>query len=64
RESLLKRELRGLKKGHPIDLLMKENEWILKKAEILNLYAQAVLNATDEERVCNCFDALGLYRFL
>ena len=50
RESLLKRELRGLKKGHPIDLLMRENEWILKKAEILNLYAQVVLNATDEER--------------
>jgi len=48
REFLKSRELREVPKGHPVDLFMRENEWILKQAEALSLYASALVNATDE----------------
>jgi len=48
REFLKSRELREVPKGHPVDLFMRENEWILKQAEALSLYASALANATDE----------------
>ncbi|MEM0100593.1 MAG: DUF438 domain-containing protein [Desulfurococcaceae archaeon] len=51
RESLQGRELQGLRKGHPLDLLIRENEWILKKAEVLGLYAYTLLNTSSEEKV-------------
>jgi DUF438 domain-containing protein len=46
REHLASRELQGVPKGHPVDLLMRENEWILKQAEALGVYAQALLNSS------------------
>jgi DUF438 domain-containing protein len=46
REYLASRELQGVPKGHPVDLLMRENEWILKQAEALGVYAQALLNSS------------------
>jgi DUF438 domain-containing protein len=48
REFLKSRELREVPKGHPVDLFMRENEWILKQAEALSLYASALVNAIDE----------------
>jgi Uncharacterized conserved protein len=46
REFLATRELQGVPKGHPVDLLMRENEWILKQAEALSVYAQVLLNSS------------------
>jgi len=48
REFLKSRELRDVPKGHPVDLFMKENEWVLKQAEALALYASALASAADE----------------
>lgn len=45
REFLVSRQLVGVPKGHPIDVLMKENEYILKRAEALGLYANALINS-------------------
>jgi len=42
RDFLATRELKNVPKGHPIDLLTRENEWILKQAEALGIYAQAL----------------------
>lgn len=49
REYLASRELRGVPEGHPLDLLLKENELILKWGEMLGLYANALLRATSED---------------
>jgi len=43
REYLASRELSGIPRGHPLDLLLRENEVILKLSEVLGLYAQSVL---------------------
>ena len=48
REYLASRELRGVPEGHPLDLLLKENELILKWSEVLGVYASAVLRASNE----------------
>ncbi|WFO75009.1 DUF438 domain-containing protein [Desulfurococcaceae archaeon MEX13E-LK6-19] len=52
REFLASKELKDVPKGHPLDVLVRENEYILKKAEALGLYANAVLGAknVDEAR--------------
>lgn len=50
REFLQSRELENIPKGHPLELLMKENEWMLKQAEAFELYAFALLKANDEEQ--------------
>lgn len=50
REHIRSREL-DVPKGHPLDLLLKENDWILKQAEALALYASALLEAQGEDRV-------------
>jgi hypothetical protein len=49
REYLIARELEGVPKGHPLDLLMRENEWILKQANALGLYASKVLRAENDD---------------
>lgn len=49
REFLKSRELKGVPKGHPIDLLMKENEFILKQAELLGIYTRALLSSKNME---------------
>ncbi len=48
REYLASRDLRGVPEGHPIDLLLEENELILKWGEVLGVYASAVLRAGGE----------------
>jgi DUF438 domain-containing protein len=50
RDFLKSRELRGVPSGHPVDLSMKENEWVLKQVEALTLYASALASATDDAR--------------
>lgn len=47
REYLASRELSGVPKGHPLDLLLKENEVIVKLGEVLGLYASAVLKSPE-----------------
>ncbi len=49
REHLASRTLKGVPEGHPLDLLMRENELILRWAELLSLYANAVLGSSGEE---------------
>jgi DUF438 domain-containing protein len=49
RESLETRTLQGVPSGHPLDLLLKENDWIAKRAEILGMYASSLL-AADQAR--------------
>ncbi|MCX8168616.1 MAG: DUF438 domain-containing protein [Candidatus Methanomethylicia archaeon] len=51
RDFLISNELRDIPKGHPLDLLLKENEYLLKKAEALNVYAIALIKSlSDDER--------------
>lgn len=49
REMLKSVELRDVPRGHPLDLLVRENEWILKQAEALGVYAQALISAESAE---------------
>jgi DUF438 domain-containing protein len=58
REFLQSRELRGVPKGHPVDLFMRENEWILKQAEALSLYVSAFANTTDENSRKSYFEVM------
>jgi DUF438 domain-containing protein len=60
REFLKSRELRDVLKGHPIDLLMRENEWILKQADALALYASALTRSRGFEEAKNILDALNV----
>jgi len=53
RDYLQSREIKDLPKGHPLDLLIRENEYILKQAEVLTLYASALLKAQSSEEVRN-----------
>ena len=53
RESLAERELRGIPEGHPLDLLLKENEKLLKLAEVLGVYAQALKKAENKNDIVN-----------
>ncbi|HEC96458.1 MAG TPA: DUF438 domain-containing protein [Euryarchaeota archaeon] len=51
RDFLQSRELSDVPQGHPIDLLMRENEYILKQAEALNLYANKIEKEIDKEKI-------------
>jgi len=51
REYLTERELKGIPDGHPLYLLIKENEKLLKLAEILGIYAQALKKAENRENI-------------
>lgn len=48
RDFLISRELSNVPKGHPIDSLLKENEYLLKVAESLNVYAMALAKAAND----------------
>uniref|UniRef100_A0A7J3ZK81 DUF438 domain-containing protein n=1 Tax=Fervidicoccus fontis TaxID=683846 RepID=A0A7J3ZK81_9CREN len=48
REFLSAREVRDVPEGHPLDLLMRENEWIQRRAEVLGLYAAELLTSSPE----------------
>ncbi|MEM1526801.1 MAG: DUF438 domain-containing protein, partial [Ignisphaera sp.] len=39
RDYLAGKELSNVPKGHPVDLFVKENEWILKQSEALGFYS-------------------------
>ncbi len=49
RSQLVGRGLEGVPKGHPLDLLVRENEYMLRYAEVLGTYAGALLKAGGEE---------------
>lgn len=50
RDYLASRELSGVPRGHPLDLLLRENEVISKLSEVLGLYASAILGSSKAER--------------
>jgi len=58
RESLEKKELKDIPKGHPLELLMRENDWIVKYAEILGLYAAQLINSRDVEHMSKILDQI------
>lgn len=49
RDFLISRELEDVPEGHPLNLLLMENEYLLKKAEALNIYALSLSRATSED---------------
>lgn len=49
RDYLAGRVLDDIPEGHPLDLLIKENELILKWSESLRLYANVILRSSGEE---------------
>ncbi|MEM4562195.1 MAG: DUF438 domain-containing protein [Desulfurococcaceae archaeon] len=55
REALQSRELLGLEKGHPLELLMRENEWILRRAELLGLYTEIAGTAASDEGILEVY---------
>ncbi|MET1159641.1 MAG: DUF438 domain-containing protein [Thermoprotei archaeon] len=58
REVLEARELKGVPRGHPVELFIRENEWILKRAEVFGLYANRILTTENPEEVRTLFNAL------
>ncbi len=59
RDYLQSREIKDLPKGHPLDLLIRENEYILKQAEVLALYASALLKTQSSEEVRNYLNTIS-----
>lgn len=51
REVLASRELKGIPRGHPLDLLIRENQEILKWGEALGLYASLLEKAESPEDI-------------
>jgi len=51
REVLASRELKGIPRGHPLDLLIRENQEILKWGEALGLYALLLEKAESPEDI-------------
>jgi len=51
REVLASRELKGIPRGHPLDLLIRENQEILKWSEALGLYASLLEKAESPEDI-------------
>ncbi|MEM2702374.1 MAG: DUF438 domain-containing protein, partial [Candidatus Bathyarchaeia archaeon] len=58
RDSLRSGELRDVPRGHPLDLLSRENERISRLAEALNVYA-GILNGASAEEVVSHLKAIG-----
>lgn len=58
REYLQSRELSGIPKGHPLDILLKENEYILKLGEALSLYANALARSKTTDEALNHIEGL------
>jgi DUF438 domain-containing protein len=48
KDTLNSREIKDIPKGHPLDLLLRENDLILKQSEILAVYASALLKSQEE----------------
>lgn len=49
RDYLIDRELKDVPKGHPLDLLVRENELILKWSEALGMYANSILTSPNAD---------------
>lgn len=58
RDLLRPSELKDVPRGHPLDLLSRENERIARLAETLNIYARA-LNGASSEEVVSHLKAIG-----
>ena len=51
RDLLRPAELKDVPKGHPLDLLSKENEYVIKLAKALNIYAEALSGVGLEDAI-------------
>lgn len=49
RESLASRELSEVPRGHPLELLMRENDYLSRIAEVLRVYAESLSGKGSEE---------------
>jgi len=50
RETLTSKTLQNVPEGHPLSLLVKENEYIMKLAEALNVSSMALVKGKLEEK--------------
>ncbi len=48
RDFIAAREVKDVPESHPLDLLMRENDWIVKRAEVLGLYATSLQTTSPE----------------
>ncbi|MEM1686706.1 MAG: DUF438 domain-containing protein [Desulfurococcaceae archaeon] len=58
RDYLAGKELSNVPKGHPVDLFVKENEWILKQSEALGFYSSMLLKAQSIEEASRYLQGL------
>lgn len=58
RDLLRPPELKDVPRGHPLDILLRENEHIYKLAEALNVYAES-LSRADPSEIVNYLKAIG-----
>ena len=58
REFFESRELRGVPRGHPLHMLLKENEHLAKQAEAVRIYAQAILESKSREEQVRLLEEL------
>ena len=58
RDFLVGKELRGVPRGHPLDILIRENDLIMKLSEVLSLHAGALRNADTPDRVREALEGL------
>lgn len=49
RDYLRGKELQNIPEGHPVDNLLKENDYIMKQAELLGIYTGSLAGAADNE---------------
>lgn len=58
RDFLVGKELRGLPRGHPLDIFIRENDLILKWAEVLGLHAGSLKSAKSPGEVSKAIEGL------
>ena len=58
RDFLVGKELRGVPRGHPLDILIRENDLIMKLSEVLALHAGALRNADTPEKIREALEGL------
>lgn len=59
RKALSTRELSNVPRGHPLDLLIRENELLLKHADALSLYSLTAANALSRGSISDALSSLS-----
>lgn len=59
RKALSTRELSSIPRGHPLDLLIRENELLLKQADALGLYSSLIADALSKSNINEALNSLS-----